>query len=126
LSSAVAHTLEGWTPVCGDVPFLDCYGVAALFANNLARNWQWVQAQSGGVVTVRPRPACPDFGDISGGMQDPSFCWQATASVDGGHVCMVIARQIQPAMGFEFGQVGGDEMAGLAVPPGYKPKNPCI
>ena len=108
--------------MCRDVPFLDCYGVAALFTNNLARNWQWVQEQSGGVVTVTPRAACPPFG----GDEDSNFCWQASASVDDGRVCMVVARQTHPVMGFDFGQVGGDEMAGRPVPRDYTPKFPCI
>jgi hypothetical protein len=122
----VQRELEGWQVTCLDVEFVDCHGVAALFANNLARNWQWVQEQSGGVVTVMPRPACPDFGDTFGATQDPSFCWQASATVADGQVCMVVARQTHPVMGFEFGQVGGDEMAGLAVPSDYQPKNPCV
>lgn len=122
----VPRVLKDWTPACGDVPFADCYGVAALFANNLARNWEWVHEQSGGVITVTPRPVCPDFGDTFGGTQDPSFCWQATAAVTDGQVCMVVARQLQANNGWEFGQVGGDEMAGLLVPPGYEPENPCV
>ncbi len=108
--------------MCEGVPLVDCYGVAALFVNNLARNWSWVLDESGGIVTVTPRPVCPPFD----GSQDPSFCWQASAAIADGSVCMVVARQTEAVMGFWwFGQIGGDEMAGPASAPEYTPRFSC-
>lgn len=123
LPLVVTRVLDGWTPVCAGVPYADCHGVAAVFVNNLARNGSWVLEQSGGIVTVTPRPVCPPFD----GSQDPTFCWQASAAITDGSVCMVVARQTEAVMGFWwFGQVGGDEMAGPAIPSGLAPRSPCI
>lgn len=101
-----------WSAECFGVGADDCQGVAALFVNNLARSQQWVLEQSGGALSVDPRPDCPPVP----GWADPGFCWQATALVSGGSICMVIARQ-GPSRPVGFGQVGGDDMTGRAGDP---------
>jgi hypothetical protein len=101
-----------WSAGCDGVGPDDCQGVAALFVNNLARSQQSVFEQSGGTLSVEPRPDCPIVPDWA----DPGFCWQASALVPSGSICMVIARQ-GPSRPDGFGQVGGDDMAGLAGGP---------
>ena len=98
-----------WSAECDRVEADDCRGVAALFVNNLARSGQWVFEQSGGTLSVEPRPECPALPDWA----DPAFCWQATVLVSTGPLCMVIARQ-GPSRPVGFGQVGGDDMSGRA------------
>jgi hypothetical protein len=114
--AAVTVRAGDWTATCDGVPDDDCQGVAALFVNNLARNWQWVFDQSGGKLSVEPRPKCPTVREWA----DPDFCWQATALVSTGSICMVIARQ-GPARPAGFGQVGGDNVTGRAggMPAGW-------
>jgi hypothetical protein len=105
-------TVGEWSARCEGVGSGDCEGVAALFVNNLARSWKSVFDQSGGMLSVEPRPDCPAVPDWA----DPSFCWQASALVWSGPICMVVARQtISRPLG--FGQVGGDEMTGRAGHP---------
>jgi hypothetical protein len=100
---------DDWTASCHGVPTVICRGVAGLFVNNLARNGQRVLTESEGWIDVtgpRDCPAVPDWAD-------PSRCWQATAQVDAGPICMVIAGQKRVNVGYgAFGQVGGAEMAG--------------
>lgn len=82
--------------------------------NNLAWSAAAVLRESGGKVSVTPRHDCPAVADYI----DASFCWQASATRPSGPVCMVIARQADPAKaGSDFGQVGGDDMAGRAGGP---------
>ena len=104
-----------WTASCQGVPADDCEGVAGLFINNLARSGASVLLEGGGKVSVEPRPFCPAVPEWA----DPTFCWQATAKTSTGIVCMVVARQADPATaGSRFGQVGGDVMTGfLGGPP---------
>ena len=101
-----------WSASCKGVVTGDCAGVAALFVNNLARNWESVFDQSGGMLSVEPRPDCPAVPDWA----DPAFCWQATALVPSGQICMVVARQTVSGS-FGFGQVGGDDLTGLVGGP---------
>ncbi|MEO8698070.1 MAG: hypothetical protein ABI658_31520 [Acidimicrobiales bacterium] len=124
LPSAVAEELEGWNVTCVDVGFVDCHGVAALFVNNLARSYGSVLAESGGQVTVVPRPQCPRVPSFI----DATSCWQAIAPAADKDVCMVVGRDL-PAVPpesriFGFAQVGGDDMSGRAVPPQDWP--PCV
>ncbi len=114
-ASPVATVRVGdWSASCDGVSVADCQGVASLFVNNLAWSGTEVLRDSGGKLSVTPRPHCPAVPSYI----DASFCWQATASRPSGSVCMVIARQADPAKaGFDFGQVGGDDMAGQAVGP---------
>lgn len=108
-----------WMATCDDVPENECRGVAGLFANNLAWNWKRVFDVSGGKVEVTNRSACPA---MLPGWADPASCWQATAQTELEPVCMVIARwpKVEGAA-LRFGQVGGDEMAGMAggLPSGW-------
>lgn len=109
-----------WSAKCERVEPSDCEGVALLFVNNLARGWQAVFDQSGGVLTVAARADCPAAPDWA----VPDVCWQATAVMTDGPICMVVARQLQPAE-IGFGQVGGDDMSGrLGGPPVEWPR--CI
>jgi hypothetical protein len=102
-----------WSARCEGVATADCEGVAALFVNNLARSSQSVFDESGGMLSVEPRPDCPAVPDWA----DPSFCWQATASATSGPICMVVAKQtVSGSLG--FGQVGGDDMTGRLGPAG--------
>lgn len=101
-----------WSARCDGVGATECQGVAALFLNNLARSGESVFEQSGGTVTVRPRPECP----VVPHWADPSSCWQATALVPDGAVCMVVGRRTDvtpPA----YGQVGGSDLSGRAGGP---------
>jgi hypothetical protein len=103
-----------WTASCIGVSQTDCEGIASLFINNLARSWKSVFDESGGRVSVEPRPDCPAIPEWA----DGSFCWEAEARVSTGAVCMVVARQMDPVKaGAGFGQVGGDEMTGRAGGP---------
>jgi hypothetical protein len=114
-SAPVTVKVGDWAASCDGVPTGDCQGVAALFINNLAWSGASVLRESGGKLSVEPRPSCPAVPEWA----DPSFCWQATARVSSGTVCMVVARQANPASTWErFGQVGGDDMTGrLGGPP---------
>ena len=104
-----------WTATCSDVPEDECQGVAALFANNLARSWMVVFEASGGRIEVTNRSACPA---LLPDWADPASCWQATAGTEPGQVCMVIGRWPRPeGAALRFGQVGGDDMAGRAGAP---------
>ncbi|MFN8622913.1 MAG: hypothetical protein U0869_19420 [Chloroflexota bacterium] len=105
--------LGDWTARCVEVPETDCRGAAGLFINNLARSWQSVLDDTGGRITVVPRPTCPRVPDWA----DPSFCWQVSAEVPDAPVCMVVARQDPPRDGGGFGQVGGDDLTGRAAVP---------
>ena len=98
-----------WTASCEGVPADDCEGIAGLFINNLAWSGASVLRESGGKLSVAPRRSCPAVPEWA----DPSFCWQATARISTGTVCMVVARQSDPAVaGSRFGQIGGDDMTG--------------
>ena len=106
---------NGWTATCSGVAADDCQGVAALFANNLARSWKAAFDASRGRIVVQARTACPaSLPDWA----DAASCWQATAPAATGDVCMVIARH-PAAEGAvpTFGQVGGDDMTGRAGGP---------
>jgi len=114
-AAPVTVKIGDWTANCQAVPADDCEGIAGLFINNLAWSGATVLNESGGRVSVEPRPMCPAVPKWA----DPSFCWQATAKVSTGTVCMVIARQLDPATaGSRFGQVGGVDLTGrLGGPP---------
>jgi hypothetical protein len=104
-----------WSATCDGVGLNDCQGVAALFVNNLARNWKSVFDSSDGNVSVAPRPVCPAVPAWA----EAGFCWQATAAGGTGPICMVVARHMATLSA--FGQVGGDEMTGRfgGPPPGW-------
>lgn len=101
-----------WTASCVGVSAADCQGIAALFINNLAWSGTSVLRDSGGRLSIAQRPDCPSVPDYD----DGSVCWQASAAVPTGRVCMVVARQnIESPFG--FGQVGGDDMTDRAGGP---------
>jgi hypothetical protein len=100
-----------WTASCVGVATADCQGIASLFINNLASSGASVLRDSGGRISIVQRPDCPAVPAYN----DGRVCWQASASVPSGRVCMVVARQNEGPFG--FGQVGGDDMAGRAGPP---------
>ena len=109
-----------WTVTCTAVSPADCEGIAGLFVNNLAWSEGQVLTESGGRVSVAPRPDCPALPDWA----DPAVCWQAWAPVADGRVCMVIAAR--PAVGRRtFGQVGGDDLTGRATDPSDPGRPPC-
>jgi len=109
-----------WTVTCTAVTDEDCEGVAGLFVNNLAWSEGQVLDESGGRVSVAPRPDCPALPDWA----DPAMCWQAWAPVADGRVCMVIAAR--PGAGKRtFGQVGGDDLTGRATDPNDPGRPPC-
>ncbi len=105
-----------WDARCDGVDATECQGVAALFVNNLAWSGDSVFELSGGTVTVQRRLECP----VVPHWADPSSCWQATALVPDGPVCMVVGRRTDvtpPA----YGQVGGSDLTGRAggLPKGW-------
>ncbi len=105
-----------WSVRCDGIDATECQGVAALFVNNLAWSGDSVFELSGGTVTVQRRLECP----VVPHWADPSSCWQATALVPDGPVCMVVGRRTDvtpPA----YGQVGGSDLTGRAggLPKGW-------
>lgn len=111
-SEPPALKVGDWSVTCDGVPADDCAGVAALYVGNLARSWKSVFDESGGTLVVEPRPDCP----AAPGQEPSRGCWEASASVSDGSVCMVIARQ-PTSRPPGFGQVGGDAMSGRAGDP---------
>jgi hypothetical protein len=110
-----------WVATCDGVDAPECEGVAGLFINNLAWSGSQVFDESGGRLVVRPRPQCPFVPDY----EDDSFCWQATAFATDRQICMVVAHHLPSAPGtIRYGQVGGDDMSGRAVPIRGFP--PCV
>lgn len=109
-----------WSATCVGVAARECRPVAKLFINNLAWSAGRVFEESGGNLTVEPRPLCPDVPEHF----DGSFCWQVRASLEDRQICMVIARQDPDiAWRWGFGQVGGDYMAtSLLGPPKGRPE----
>jgi hypothetical protein len=100
-----------WSADCYGVPVAACEGVAALFINNLARSGDQLFSESHGVIAVGPRSECPRIPKWA----DANFCWQATALIASGPVCMVVAKQKSPRR-LEYGQVGGSVISGRAGP----------
>jgi hypothetical protein len=115
----VTMTVHGWSVTCVDTPSAECEGVAAVFINNLARNQDEIREKSGARLRVEPHQACSGSSEWPSG----SSCWQATAAVTDGLVCMVIAQRLSgsgtPA---GFGQVGGDN---LSLPGNPRSGPPC-
>jgi hypothetical protein len=102
-----------WSVRCQDLPVTECQGVAALFVNNLARNWASVFEQTSGRLTAVVRPDCPSLPAWA----DPTRCWQVSGAAASGPVCMVIAKETVPSRSLPYGQVGGDIYTGRAGPP---------
>ena len=102
-----------WSATCNAVEVSDCDGIARVFINNLARNGAWVLKESGGTIAVTLRTNCPVRADSV-----EASCWQASAAIADGRICMLVSRQRGPdPLGVGFGQVGGDDMSGRAGGP---------
>lgn len=116
-TSTTTTTTEGWTVACRGTAAEQCGAVASLALNNLARSRPEAPT---GVIRVVDRGACAPVPDWA----DGTTCFDAhiplAPSVE---VCLVVARR--PALG-GYGQVGGDEVSGLALPPGHVPAIVCI
>ena len=117
LGACTTTTLaEGrWTAECVGVTAADCVGVAELFVGNLGWGGQRVRDDSGGHVRITPA-GCPvplARWAIEG------MCWRADApTTELPRACMLIARRKQPREpASPFGQVGGDQLAGVAGAP---------
>ena len=87
-----------WSATCVGVAVRECRPVAKLFINNLAGTGGWVLQESGGNLTVEPRPLCPAVSEN----MDGSFCWQVQAALEDRQICMVIARQ-DPDVAWKWG-----------------------
>ena len=101
-----------WTARCLGVEKADCIGASERFINLLAWAGPAVFEQSGGALTVEPRPICPPVRDWA----DGSYCWQVTAeraisSETGEPWCMVIARRSTDTRYPPYVQVGGPDTA---------------
>jgi hypothetical protein len=94
-----------------------CRAVASLALNNMARSRPPMPT---GVITVVARGACQPVPEWA----DGAMCFDAHVPVaPPQEVCLVIARR--PALG-GYGQVGGDEVSGLFLPPDYVPALVCV
>jgi hypothetical protein len=102
-----------------NVAAADCSGIVRMYLNNLARNYGWVQQESGGTIHVSLLMTCPEFSELA----ERGACWRATAPTRSSRACMVMARRKQSLEGYDFIRIGGDELTGLAgVPaPGTTP-----
>jgi hypothetical protein len=110
-----------WTAACRSTSDADCDGAVGLFSNNLARSWQWVHKDSGGQLTVEPR-ACPT---TAGGLTARS-CWDVTAAVPNGPICMVVANGANDPRYPAYFQIGGDDETGQIAVPGAPPRPMCL
>ena len=112
--------VDDWTATCLGVPEAVCLGVARVFVGNLGKLGGRVLHASGGSMSVEERSVCPD---AVPDYMDRALCWQASAP--GANVCMIVAASLpeatQPIP--PFGQVGGDNLTGLAgaQPVGWPP-----
>ena len=102
----VTIAVGAWVATCHDVSLLDCDGVARVFVANLAGREPAYLEASGGEVAVVTRPDC-----VLGGAPWTQrwTCWEASAPVHDGRVCMVIASYVG---GSSFAQVGGHDVRG--------------
>lgn len=128
MASVLTVTVGEWSARCVDVAEADCIGASERFINLLARNGSAVFDQSGGVLTVEARPACPSVPIWA----DGSYCWQVTAtgaSVSIGQPwCMVIARRSTDPRYPPYVHVGGPDGVGRAggMPKGWPSCNPSL
>ena len=100
-----------WSVVCHATTDSDCDGAVGLFANNLARSWKDIFDESGGRLTLEPRP-CPTFNGLTA-----SECWDVTAVRPSGPFCMVVAHGANDARYPAFFEIGGLDGAGRATGP---------
>jgi hypothetical protein len=110
-------TAEGWTVVCTATAAETCSAVASLALNNMARSRPSVPT---GVIRVVARGACAPVPDWADGTK----CFDAHVPVaPTKEVCLVVAPR--PTLG-GYGQVGGDEVSGQALPPDHVPALACL
>ena len=115
-TTTTTTTADGWTVACRGTAAEACDAIASLALNNMA--WGRPSAPTG-VITVVARGACKPVPAWA----DGTACFDAHVPVaPSQQICLVIARR--PALG-GYGQVGGDEVSGLALPPGYVPALTC-
>jgi hypothetical protein len=104
-----------------DVAEVDCTGASERFINLLARSTDDVFDQSGGLLTVEPRPVCPPVPEWA----DGADCWQVTANdaflASDQPWCMVIAKRSSDTRYPPYVQVGGPDGTGRAggMPEGW-------
>ena len=109
-------TTEGWTVSCNATAPDECSAVASVALNNMGRGRP---VEPTGVITVTSRGSCAPVPEWA----DGSACFDAHVPIaPSEEVCLVIARR--PTLG-GYGQVGGDEVSGLAIPPGWAPLLSC-
>lgn len=110
-------TTEGWTVSCRGIPTDACAAVASLALNNMARSRPRVPV---GLITVVARSGCAPVPDWA----DGAACYDTHVPTSPSEeVCLVIAAR--PALG-GYGQVGGDEVSGQAVPRDFHPAVDCL
>jgi hypothetical protein len=110
-------TADGWTVACRNTSAIPCAAIASLALNNMARGRPPAPT---GVISVVARGACAPVPDWA----DGTACFDARVPLaPGQEVCLVIARR--PSLG-GYGQVGGDEVSGMLVPPGRVPALACV
>jgi hypothetical protein len=110
-------TTEGWTVTCRGTGAVQCAALASLALNNMARSRP---SQPTGVITVVARSGCAPVPEWA----DGSACFDAHVPLGPSQeVCLVIAAR--PALG-GYGQVGGDEVSGMAMPRGFVPPIHCV
>lgn len=115
-SCTTTTTTEGWTVSCNATGVDVCRSVASLALNNMARSRP---REPTGVITVAAHGSCSPVPEWA----DGSMCFDAHVPIaPSEEVCLVIAGR--PTLG-GYGQVGGDEVSGLATPPGWTPAIAC-
>ncbi len=96
--------------MCDGTSDVDCDGAIGLFANNLARSWQWILDGSGGRLTVQPR-ACPTLDGIAARQ-----CWDVTALLPDGPFCMVVTHGSSDPLHSDYFEIGGQDGEGRGAP----------
>ena len=110
-------TAEGWTVTCRGMAIEPCRVVASMALNNMGRSRPPAPT---GVINVVARGACAPVPEWA----DGTACFDAHIPVAPvGEVCLVLAPR--PTLG-GYGQVGGDEVSGLFLPPDYVPALTCV
>jgi hypothetical protein len=104
----VQFDADTWRAQCLNVSMSDCDGIVRMFLNNLARNYGWVQQESGATVQVSPSTSCP----TGSALGQPIPCWRANAPVRSSRACMIVARRSNAEQGYDFVWIGGDELTG--------------
>jgi hypothetical protein len=107
-ASRVTTGGTAWTADCTAASSDDCVGAVELFAINLGRSSEPVFDQSGGQVTLVPRP-CPASGPVKA-----AACWDVTAQTTNGPFCMVVAHRATDPRYPDYFEIGGMDGVGEA------------